>query len=371
MIEKKNTGRSVFSKLILMLNIAAALMLLISILCSSISPARHWWAELIAISYPYHLIINFLFIIYWTLRRIRFVLISGIVILFGYSHLSLFYQFRFKSSKEADDKSFSLVTYNVRLFDLYNWSGNKKTRAQIFNWLDEEQPDIVCFQEYFNADRGDFPNTIDLTKLLKASKSHIQYSINLRNNHHWGLATFTVFPIVGKGKVLYEEGRSNFGIYTDVIIKKDTVRIYNVHLQSNHFNEKDYRFIEAPDSGSNEEILQSSRSILRRLKTAAEKRAQQADDLKKEINASPYPVILCGDFNDPPFSYIYRVLSDGLTDAYLERGKGISTTYTGRIPFFRIDNVLHDDKLECLSYDVPNIIYSDHKPISVKLRIKN
>ncbi|MEP7265269.1 MAG: endonuclease/exonuclease/phosphatase family protein, partial [Bacteroidota bacterium] len=357
-MEKKITGRSVFSRLIFLLNVVAAFFLLTSLLCCKISPEKHWWAELIAISYPYLLIINFLFIIYWIFRRIRFALLSGIVILFGYTQLSLFYQFRFKSVKESDDNSFSLVTYNVRLFDLYNWSGNKKTRSDIFGWLNSEQPDIVCFQEYFNADIGDFPNTIDLKKLLKASNAHIQYSINLRNNHHWGLATFTVFPIVGKGKVLYEEGKSNFGIYTDVVIKEDTVRIYNVHLQSNHFNEKDYRFIEAPDSGSNEEILESSRSIIRRLKSAAQKRAQQADDLKKEINASPYPVILCGDFNDPPFSYTYHVLSDGLTDAYLEKGKGISTTYTGKIPFFRIDNVLHDEKINCISYEVPDIIYS-------------
>lgn len=336
-----------------------------------LSPAKIWWSELIAISYPYFLIINIVFIIFWLFAGIRWALISTFFILLGFNHVSLFYQFGNDEAQETDSISFSLMSYNVRLFDLYNWTGNLKTRAEIFDKLSNEQPDILCFQEYYNQDYGDFQNTDALKKFLHAKNAHVEYGITLRKTNHWGLATFTRFPIVGRGRVIYEEGKTNFGLYTDVKINKDTLRIYNVHLQSNHFKERDYRFIESPDSGSNKQILQSTKRIMRRLKDGAVKRAQQVDELKIHMNNSPYPVVLCGDFNDPPFSYAYHVLSENLDDTFTEHGSGIGVTYIGKIPFFRIDYVLHDENVNCVSHEVDTTRLSDHKPIKVKLEVRS
>jgi endonuclease/exonuclease/phosphatase (EEP) superfamily protein YafD len=370
-MENKPGGPRIFHRTIFLFNVIAALLLFVSQVIRRLSPAKFWWAELVAISYPYLLLLNLAFIIYWLFTRYRFAWLSFFVILSGYSSLTSFYQLPFKGTATKTDSAVSVLSYNVRLFDLYNWTGNLKTRAQIFDWLKQQQNDIICFQEYYNGDKGDFQNTKELKKFLKAQNAHVEYGVTLRKTDHWGLATFTVYPIVGKGKVIYEEGKSNFGIYTDVKIGSDTIRIYNVHLQSNHFKEKDYKFIQSPDSGSNEEIFNSSKAILRRLKAGAVKRAQQVDELKQHMNSSPYRVLLCGDFNDPAFSYVYHVLSDGLNDSFKEKGTGMGITYIGKIPLFRIDFMLYDDKLRCIKHSVPDIRFSDHKPIISEFIMNN
>ena len=373
-MEKKFSTRKVFNKAIVILNLIAAAGLFISQICNYISPAVFWPASMICLSYPFLLIINILFVFYWLLQMHRFAFISFIIILTGYRQLTLVYQLKFKSTDiHVNDKnSFSLMSFNVRLFDLYNWTGNLKTRAKIFSFLKSENPHILCFQEYYTSEsqKFKFENNNSLRQLLKASNLHVEYSTTLQQTQHWGLATFTAFPIIHQGRILFKQGQTNFGIYTDVLIKTDTVRIINVHLQSNHFKEKEYRFIEAPDSGSNEEILQSSKSVLKLLKKGAIKRSGQVDSLKIDMAASPYPIILCGDFNDPPFSYTYSQLSEKLNDSFLEQGSGTGITLVGTVPFYRIDYILHDDLFQCIDFAVLPVRLSDHRPVMAKFLIR-
>ncbi len=305
----------------------------------------------------------------------RFAFISFVIILASYRQLNLAYQLKFHSADKTKESSaaFTVMSYNVRLFDLYNWTGNGKTRAKIYEYLKLENPDILCFQEYFTSDNPTykFENNNNLSKTLKAKNYHVEYSSTMRKTEHWGLATFTRFPIVHKGRILFHQARSNFGIYTDILIKNDTVRIYNVHLQSNHFKEEDYRFIEAPDSGSNEQIINSSKNVLKLLKRAAVKRAAQVDSLKSEIEKSPYPVILCGDFNDPPFSYAYTQLTEKLNDTFLEEGAGAGITLVGTVPIYRIDYILHDPVLKCHDFEVLPTKLSDHHPVKAIFKVMN
>lgn len=374
MERRRFSKRKAFNMVALWVNIVLAFSLLLSQLCGYVPPSRLWQAELIAISYPFILVMNVFFLFYWLIQQNRFVFISLAVIVAGYHQISLAYQLKFFSKDKEKNKadSFSVMSYNVRLFDLYNWTGNLKTRAKIFYLLQSENPDILCFQEYYTSDDPDqkFENNMALSGILKASNFHTEYGITLNKTHHWGLATFTSFPIIHKGKILFQEGISNFGMFTDVLIKDDTVRIYNVHLQSNHFKEKEYRFIESPDSGTNEQILQSSRSVLKLLKKAAIKRSVQVDSLKSEIDRSPYPVILCGDFNDPPFSYAYNRLAKDLNDAFIESGTGTGITLVGTIPFYRIDYILHDALLKCLDFSVLPTKLSDHHPIKARFTLE-
>ena len=357
---KSFSAAKAFTRFVLLLNVLAVMGLLIAHFSSYISPSRFWLAELTAISYPIWLIINLCFIVYWLLQFHRFILLSLVALLITYPKPALFFQWN--SSTPTSTEKIKLLNYNVRLFDLYNWTGNVKTRAKIFSLLSKADPDIICFQEYYTRDEGDFQNTRDLQKLLKA-QSHVVYGISLRKIDHWGLATFSKYPIVQRGTAIFEYGNTNFAIYTDLKINDDTIRVYNAHLQSNHLKEEDTKFLEEPDSLSNDEALKRSESILKRLKKASIKRAAQADELKAHIDSSPYPVILCGDFNDPPFSYTYRVLSKNLLDAFVENGRGFGVTYSGAVPFFRIDYALHSEQLKCKSYKKINTKLSDHYPI--------
>ena len=212
-MEKKFSKRRVINHGFVILNLISAAGLFISQVCNYISPASFWPASMICLSYPFLLIINILFIFYWLLQMHRFAFISFIIILTGYRQLTLVYQLKFKdTANHADHKnSFSVMSFNVRLFDLYNWSGNLKTRAKIFSFLKSENPDILCFQEYFTSEspKYKFENNNSLCQLLKASNLHVEYSSTLQETQHWGLATFSSFPIIHKGRILYKPGQIN------------------------------------------------------------------------------------------------------------------------------------------------------------------
>jgi len=361
---KNNKVSGWLDRILLLVNIALALLLLFSQLSPYFKPSAFWPLEILAISYPFILLPNLLFIIYWALKKHRFAFISAAIILIGYDKLSLLYKPElFSVDLRQPEGSLKIMSYNVRLFDLYNWTGNQKTRAEMFRVIKRELPDILCLQEYYHEDKGPFNNNDGLKELLNIRHAHIAYGITLRKTQHWGLATFTRYPIVGQGKVFFEEGKSNFGIFTDIIYKEDTMRVYNIHLQSNHLRNEDYLFLEQPDSGSNEQIVNNAKRISKRVKKAVVKRTEQVDELVAHMQRSPYPYIVAGDFNDPPFSYSYHTIADNMKDAFMECGKGFGVTYRGSFPPYRIDFILHQDYFVTRRFLKLNDPYSDHYPI--------
>ena len=106
------------------------------------------------------------------------------------------------------------------------------------------------------------------------------------------------------------------------------------------------------------------KDISHRLKYAFRKRAHQADVLSDHIHTSPYPVIVCGDFNDTPVSYTYHKIRGDLVDAFIESGRGIGNTYSGMFPSYRIDYILHSRNLRSGGFETVRVDYSDHFPVS-------
>ena len=365
--------QGVFKTSLLVINLISAFLLLLSQVAPGVSPARFWVLELLAISYPFLLLLNVCMVIYWLLRFHRFVLISAIVIIMGYDKINQLYRPNiFSIDVPPTDNAIKIMSYNVRLFDLYNWTGNMKTRAKIFQLIDKVQPTILCFQEYYHTDnpQNHFSNNDTISKILKNAYCHTEYGITLRKTDHWGLATFSKYPIVGGGKVFYVQNKSNFGMYSDILIDSDTIRVYNVHFQSNHFKEEDYVFLENPDSGSNERILNGAHNIVSRLKRASIRRSLQVDELYADLQTCKYPYIICGDFNDPPFSYTYESISKNLKDAFVEKGKGFGLTYTESFAPYRIDYILHQKEFDTYKFDIIKSNLSDHYPIVAWLEYK-
>ncbi len=252
------------------------------------------------------------------------------------------------------------------LFDLYNWSKNAQSRNIILTSLSEENPDILCLQEFYTSEQvGDFNNIDTVTNLITAKNHHVEYTTTLRKQDHWGIATFTKYPIIKKGKIEFNTRSNNICIYTDVLIKSDTVRIYNMHLQSISFSKANYKFIDAvkQDSVDAQNEVEESKNILRRIKRAFVKRALQADVIALHIANCKYKVIVCGDFNDTPASYVYNTIRGDLKDAFIESGSGFEQTYAGKFPRFRIDYILHSEEFTSKNYHhLPETI-TDHYPI--------
>ena len=366
MIAKRNANKlSRLNRLLLWINYALIVCLLFSVASKYISPDSFWILAFFGLAFPIFLIINLGFIIYWFAQARVQGCFSLIAILIGAKTCLGFIQIDI-SNKKISNTDIKVMSYNSMLFDLYNWSKNAQSRNLILTSLAEENPDILCLQEFYTSEqKGDFNNIDTVSNLLSAKNYHVEYTVTLRKEDHWGIATFTKYPIIKKGKIEFNTRSNNICIYTDVLIKKDTVRIYNMHLQSISFSKADYKFIAEVnnDSTDTKDEVEKSKSILRRLKRAFVKRGKQADIIDLHISNCNYKIILCGDFNDTPASYVYHTIRGKLKDAFIESGSGFEQTYAGKFPRFRIDYILHSSNFKAKNYHHLTETLTDHYPI--------
>ena len=135
---------------------------------------------------------------------------------------------------------------------------------------------------------------------------------------------------------------------------RDTIRLINNHLES-------YKL-------ASEDLTDMDR-IEAKWKRAIPLRNAQAQVVRREIEASPYPVVVVGDFNSVALSYAYWHISRGLHDAWNETHYfwewGATYEYNGI--GLRIDYILCSDPLKPTTCSVPNISVSDHKPVVATL----
>ena len=197
--------------------------------------------------------------------------------------------------------------------------------------------------------------------------SNISSRITRWDRYQFGLAVFSKYPIINSGRIInvnYPKDLSttNYSTFSDIVFNKDTIRVYNVHLESFRISEGEDIF-SILESGTTDKIGNESRKLLSQLKTSYIFRARQIKPIREHIDNSPYPVIICGDYNDTPASWAYAKMSEGLQDAYIKAGRGLGRTYISYKYPFRIDYILADKKFEIHKFDNPEIVFSDHYPI--------
>lgn len=375
---KQTRKRKIGRKLFLYFNIFFVLLLLLSYLAPYISPEKSFSLQFLGLAYPVLLIINVVFIIIWAFRKKFQFLLSLIAILIGWNQLGTLYQLN--STYEitpADNLLIKVISYNVRNFDLYNykdnWELNFDNRNKIFGFVDKENPDIICYQEFVTDSSGKFITLDTLKKIQKANNFHTYYTGTSKNINFFGIATFSAYPIINKSHIKFKNSIHNVCIYTDIKVKEDTIRIYNVHFESIHLSKEDHQFAndlsKIKNIKDNNKLASGSKRILGRLKNAYFKRAEQAELVAEHIQNSPYPVIVCGDFNDTPISYAYHIMTQNLDDAFVQSGKGFGKTYSGIFPSFRIDYMLYSKELDAINFQVIPVDFSDHHPIRCFFRL--
>jgi len=332
-------------KLLFVINSLFATVLLLSYLVPYISPKIVPAIALLSLIVPFLIIINIAFVVYWLLKLKRQFLLSTLILLIGFNTLSAFYRISEKKVLLNDD--FKIMSYNVRLFNIFKWKkeGKEETLKLVKDFISEKNPDIICFQEF-------------LTKY----GVNFDYKYKFINNNpnkdisYFGQAIYSKYEIINSGSLDFNSSANN-AIFADIVKNNDTIRIYNVHLESLKIQLNKENFGE-----------KNSEKLLKRLQNNFKKQAEQAEKLIAHEKKCRYKTIICGDFNNTAFSWVYRKLKTNKNDAFIEAGKGFGKTYDYFIPA-RIDFILANKQFEINNFKTFNIHYSDHFPITVRLTI--
>jgi endonuclease/exonuclease/phosphatase family metal-dependent hydrolase len=342
----------------------------ISYLSVLISPEYFWLSGFVSMLIPFCIAANIFFVLLWWWRKRWYALYSLFVLLIGFPfwQVSISLGGIWKEDIEKNKNYLSVLSYNVREFDVYQERDNKHniTKSTI-EWLKNDTSDIKCIQDFYNSESAEIFNTREQLSAQGSDNPyyfHLRYTSANHNKGQFGIAIFSKHPFINKGEVPFRVRTDNGAIFADIVKEKDTIRIYNIHLESMSINQNELQPIDKPE----ETFWYAGK----RLKKGFSMRAQQVQSITEHIKTSPYPVVLCGDLNDLPYSYTYFKLRGSLTNSFESKGLGTEFTFNGKLFFLRIDNQFYDDdKLACIYFNTHReVSFSDHYPVRAVYEIE-
>lgn len=346
--KRKRRGRSfigfVVDSLVFVVTLAVVTLFFITLFIPSIDPHKAEELSTLGLVAPFTYVAVLLLMLYWIVRwRVWIAVPMIIVAMCGLPSLSSFYKvelrrsyeepFTERDAKQKYGSAVKVLTYNVRSFIDDN---GERCIDSIAKMIKTINPDILCFQE------------MGFSEQLDSLLMPMNPMPRTVSRHNLSPAIYSRYPIIKAQRVDTTERI----VWADVVMRDDTVRVFGVHLQSTYIRHDDIEYIENQEFLEETDTLGKGRSIVSRLCENNMLRAAQVDSISQFIASSPYPVIVCGDFNDVPMSYTYRTISRNLNDAFREVGRGYSHTYRGFFDMLRIDYVLSSDEFTPLSYEV-------------------
>jgi endonuclease/exonuclease/phosphatase family metal-dependent hydrolase len=336
--------KKIFNGFVLLLNIGVSSLLLLACLLPYISVALVPSMSIFSLFVPFLVLGNILFLIYWILQFKKAVFLPIVSLVIAYFFMGSFFQFRAERPMPSS-KDFSIMSFNTRLFNKYQWSDDPSIGNQIVAFIQKTDPSVVCFQEFDVSMKERF---------MSYPHAYISASDNSKQAVQ---AIFSKFPIVAKGLLPFTNS-TNATIFVDLKIKGDTVRLYNVHLQSLRVK---------PEAASLE--AGTRERLYKRLKVSFAKQQAQADIIASHKSDSPYKVIVVGDFNTNQFSSVYHTIKGDLTDSFTSLGSGYGKTFDFKYFPMRIDFLLSDPGFEIAYHKSFPLHLSDHFPVLVAYRL--
>lgn len=333
-----------FNKSMVFLNMVLIVLTFVAYILPFLAPKLFPFLSVLTLILPLMLILNFIFFIYWLLQLKRQMLFSGLVLLLGITFINKFYKFsETVLPNEKDD--FTLMSYNVRMFNVYDWMPDKGIPEKIREFVKDKNPDILCIQEYSKRGSEFFSN--------------YKYKFIFQEKGRTGQAIYSKFPILNTGDLQFPDTGNNV-IFADIRKGKDTIRVYSMHMQSIKISPDIHERIDE----------EKSKIIFKRLSYAFKEQQHQAELLQKHKNDCSYPMIICGDLNNSAFSYVYRSVKGKMNDAFEEAGSGFGKSYNYKYYPARIDYVFTDKSIVVKEFkNYQDFVNSDHFPIMTRLFI--
>lgn len=290
------------------------------------------------------------------------------ILVIGFPHLKS--TFVIDLDKEEEKEHLKILSYNVRVFNVYDHlrKADPEAPRKMLEWIFEQEADIVCLQEFYNDDNSDLFNIKE--KFKNHGYNYSVSSMRLRNKlgAQFGVAIFSKLPSVGENEIVINEESHNRGAYMDIKYNNDTIRVYNVHLHSMKLEVE-----ELINEESEKQLARNLHQTLASMKRGFVERAGEVQQIKSHARSAPHQhIIICGDFNDLPYSYAYTYFRESFKNAFEEEGAGFGFTFNANPKFIRIDNQFFDASFQAKAFKVHNnILYSDHYPISGRYTLKH
>lgn len=380
--KKHNLFKTILKTFLICLNILAALTLLFSFLAQIIPPTFSTIIAYCGLFFPYLFFVNAGFVVLWLFFDYRWALLSVVMILLNVNTIDKHFQLHEQEKPERCVNCIKVMSYNARLFGVYNTDKPKKRRQlkkQIINYIQKENPDILCIQEYFNDKSGklNFKTTEDILDALDLPDNERAYRLYLpiegKRKYQYGLAVFSRYRIIDCHTVYLNDSSANKSMYVNIRYGNDTLRVYNIHLSSMHIDNDDYETGHdiRNNNLSDPKINRRALRLYNKVAKAFDMRQAQAIAVRQNMDSCRYPMIICGDFNDSPASFSYHKIAHGFKDSFRSSGKGIGRTYYGiSFPSYRIDYILHDKQYNDFGHHVgTELKVSDHYPIYTYISI--
>ncbi len=365
---------------IIICNVIVSVCILLLYALPYLSPATSWIVNLFALLFPFLLILQLGFLVFWLMVKRKLAFIPVVTLVLSWNLIGSFFGFHpSEKATQPTTETVRVVTWNAHLFNFFENGG--LLDPAMLQEAKSFKADVLAVQEFvFSLDSAS-PITLEKVKqklgyryAVTANDRAFGVHTNIRQKneryHPFCVAIFSNYPIIRWEKVQSIKEYNHTFLWADVLVKGDTIRFFNIHLQSMHFAKNDYAFIENIDQQDMDDVQTAGRNIIRKMKTANLLRSTQARDIKDEIRKSPYPVIVCGDMNDVPNSNAYQIISKDLYDAFTEKGWGIGRTFKFLSPTLRIDYILHSKSLQVGRVQVLRSPRSDHSPVLADFILK-
>ena len=358
-------------------NVFVALLFIVSCYGWWFNPLHFWYIGLITLGAFYLLVLLLFFILFWIFANFKYSLISIVAILICWMPIGelIGLNANKKFNLEKTASAIRVMSWNVEHFDIVRAKTDRTVKNEMLQTINTYAPDVACFQEMVASDK--FPKAIHyLPKIIEVlNMPYVHYSFNKNldfdGDHHFGIITLSKYPIISVHTLSYTPNDYNSIFqYVDIVKNEDTVRVFNTHLQSLKFTKENLQYIEDPEQEAVDSAIGQSKNIAAKFKSGFIKRKWQSERLAIAIAKSPYPVVVCGDFNDVPNSYAYHTIGHNLQNSFAEKGSGMGRTFANISPTLRIDNIFADKQFSVTQYTRVKRKMCDHFPIITDLVLK-
>lgn len=374
--QRTSLFRRVFGHTLFLINIGVALWLGLCFIAGMVPPYKITWLALFPLTLPFALLANLFFLFLWLFvarGKWRVVLpIFMLALCYKLLFISFGWNFFGKNDMSPAPQRIKIMSWNVHGLGIFDKPKDNGKDTGILAFIRQQAPDILCLPElYTNKGNTLQPYSARILAMNGYKDFRFQYDNTLGTKIYLGIGVFSKFPIRDYQMLALAPGVNALMCDFELPGKK-MLRGCFVHLQSFLLPDKDKATLESIKNRQAPLEVARGIGIRSRLLVAFYRRSLQADKLAGVLAESPYPVFMCGDFNDVPGSYTYQRMRGSLADAFEEKGRGFGRTYNLFSPTLRIDYLFYSGSaLELLGYYSPRLPFSDHNPVIGNFEIKN